>query len=120
MLGPNFFPSRRQMSKYENTLKVKLEPFMGGFKANLKDVITQTVKRILKLKNYSGNSETLTVKLSAGFDGSGSHVQRAGRNANINTKVENYIYTLKECHNVYALEVFRQSCNGLYRNYFLD
>ena len=93
MLGPNFFPSRRQMAKYENSLKITLEPFMGGFKANLKDVISKTVQRILLLQNYSGNTEKLTVKLSAGFDGSGSHVQRAGRNANINTKVGKYVYT---------------------------
>ena len=80
------------MSKYENTLKVNLEPFMEGYKANLKDVITHTVQRILILQNYTGNSEKLIVKLSAGLDGSGSHVQRAGRNANINTKVGNYIF----------------------------
>ena len=80
------------MSKYENTLKINLEPFMEGYKANLKDVITQTVQRILILQNYTGNSEKLIVKLSAGLDGSGSHVQRADRNANINTKVGNYIF----------------------------
>ena len=87
MLGPNFFPSRRQMSKYELSIKIDLEPFMGGYKVDFKDAISKTVQRILELKKYSGNSENLTVKLSAGFDGSGSHVQRAGRNANINTKV---------------------------------
>ena len=87
MLGTNFFPSRRNMAKYENSIKINLEPFMGGYKADLKDLITKTVQRILALVKYSGDTENLIIKLSAGFDGSGSHVQRAGRSANINTKV---------------------------------
>ena len=85
--GPTFLPSRRKMAEYENSLKVKLEPFQGGHKADLKEVLTKTIQRILEVQKYSGDIEKLIVKLSAGFDGSGSHVQRAGRNSTINTKV---------------------------------
>ena len=88
MLGThNVFPSKNMVKKYEDSIKVKLTPFMGGYKADLKDVITQTIQRILLSINYTGDSKKLTVKLTAGFDGSGSHVQRAGRMSNINTKV---------------------------------
>ena len=58
-----------------------------SIKADLKDAITKTIQRILLLINYSGNCNNLRVKLSVGFDGSGSHVQRSGRNAKVNTKV---------------------------------
>ena len=86
-LGSNFLPSRRKMSEYENSIKIKLEPFQGGHKADLKEVLTQTIRRTLEAIKYQGEIEKLIVKLSAGFDGSGSHVQRAGRNSNVNTKV---------------------------------
>ena len=89
MLGhSNVLPSKASVKKYEDSIKIELTPFMGGYKCDLKDAITKTILRILKLKNYSDkNCKKLVVKLSVGFDGSGSHIQRSGRGAKVNTKV---------------------------------
>ena len=87
-IGKHALPTQSQIKKYEDMVKIKLTPFLGGHKADLREAIIQTIKRILELKNYSDKDiSKLTVKISAGFDGSGSHVQRAGRESNINTKV---------------------------------
>ena len=92
MLGhSNVLPSKDAVKKYEDKIKIKLEPFLGGYKADLKDAITKTVLRILKMKNYSDkNCKQLIVKLTAGFDGSGSHIQRSSKHAKVNTKVGRY------------------------------
>ena len=88
MLGlHNVLPSKNKVKKYEDSIRIELTPFLGGYKANLKDVLTKTIQRILLLKNYKGNSKKLKVKLSGGFDGSGSHIQRAGKMSTVNTKV---------------------------------
>ena len=83
----NVLPSKNMVKKYEDSIKIPLTPFLGGYKCNLKDALIATIQRILKSINYTGDSTKLKVKISAGFDGSGSHIQRAGRMSNINTKV---------------------------------
>ena len=94
LLPPNVLPSKDKVKKYEDTIKIELKPFMGGYKCDFKDALNKTIKRILDLQNYKGNPEKLIVKLSAGLDGSGSHVQRAGRDSNLNTKVR-FLYRKK-------------------------
>ena len=83
----NVFPSKNKVKEYEDSIKIEVTEFFGGYKADFKDAFTQTLLRILKLKNYDGDINKLIVKISAGFDGSGSHIQRAGRMSDINTKV---------------------------------
>ena len=94
LLPPNILPSKDSVKKYEDSIKIALEPFLEGYKADFKDAVVKTIKRILDLKNFSGNVEKLIIKLSAGFDGSGSHVQRAGRDSDLNTKVR-FLYRKK-------------------------
>ena len=107
-IGKHALPTQSQIKKYEDKVKIKLTPFLGGHKADLREAIIQTIKRILELKNYKDKDVSkLTVKISAGFDGSGSHVQRAGREANINTKVYlDYLSTYAVFKNVDALIFF--------------
>ena len=87
-VGTHALPTRSAIKKHEDSIKIPLTEFMGGYKAEFKEAIKQTIQRILKLKKFSDEDcSKLTVKLSAGFDGSGSHVQRAGKDSEINTKV---------------------------------
>ena len=107
MLGThNVLPSKNMVKKYEDSIKIELTEFLGGYKANLKDILTKTIQRILQLKNYSGSCKKLKVKLSGGFDGSGSHIQRAGKMSTVNTKVR---FILKELfRNMYALNILKR------------
>ena len=86
-LSPKYFPSKDKVKKYEDSIKIDLTEFLGGYKANLKDVLIKTIQRILESINYTGSCKKLKVKLSGGFDGSGSHIQRAGKMSNVNTRV---------------------------------
>ena len=96
LLPPNVLPSKDKVKQYEDSIKILLEPFMGGYKADFKDAVAKTIIRILDLKKFTGNVEKLIIKLSAGFDGSGSHVQRAGRDSDLNTKVR-FLYIKNIC-----------------------
>ena len=103
-IGPHALPTRSAIKKHEDKIKIKMSPFMGGHKADLKDAITKTIQRILQLKNFSDKDcSKLSVKMSAGFDGSGSHVQRAGKDSEINTKVFLILYYYNILKNVDAL-----------------
>ena len=87
-VGPHALPSRYSVKKHEDSIKIPLTEFMGGYKADLKEAIRITIQRILKLKEFSDEDcAKLRVKLSVGFDGSGSHLQRAGKDSAINTQV---------------------------------
>ena len=103
-IGRHALPTRSAVKKHEDSIKIKLTPFMGGYKADLKDAIIKTIQRILQLKNYNyTDSSKFTVKISAGFDGSGSHIQRAGKDSGVSTKVflrHSYLFLKK---NVNAL-----------------
>ena len=94
-IGKHALPTQSTIKKYEDSVKIKLTPFLGGHKADLREAITKTIQRILELKKYSCKDiSKLIVKISAGYDGSGSHVQCAGRDSNINTKV----YLFRICY----------------------
>ena len=60
---------------------------MGGVKGEFKEIMEKTILRILESVNYdSSNCTKLNIKLVTGMDGSGSYIQRGGKNANIDTK----------------------------------
>ena len=99
----NVFPSKDKVKKYEDSIRIDLTEFLGGYKANLKDVLIQTIKRILESINYTGSCKKLKIKFSGGFDGSGSHIQRAGKMSNVNTRVRLISKLLFK--NMYALNM---------------
>ena len=99
----NVFPSKDKVKKYEDSIRIELTEFLGGYKANLKDLLIKTIQRILESINYTGSCKKLKVKLSGGFDGSGSHIQRAGKMSNVNTRVR-FIFK-KFFQNMYALNI---------------
>jgi hypothetical protein len=73
-----------------NELMPTLEPFMKGVKANLKEALTKTIQRTLEINPHPGFELGLggymTAKVACGFDGSGSHAQRTGKDVNVNTR----------------------------------
>ena len=106
MLGHhNVLPSKNKVKQYEDSIKIELTPFLGGYKANLKDVLAKTIQRILQLKNYKGSSKKLKVKFSGGLDGSGSHIQRAGKMSTVNTKVRSILRNYFQ--DMYALNILK-------------
>ena len=48
-VGPHALPSRSAVKKHEDSIKIPLTEFMGGYKAEFKEAIKITIQRILSL-----------------------------------------------------------------------
>ena len=80
------FPTKYQLDKLAEEMKIPLSDFMNGKKTNFSENISKTLERLLASLDYQANDDSeFSVKIGAGFDGSGSHIQRGGKKARVNT-----------------------------------
>ena len=80
------FPTKYKLDQLAEEMKLPLTDFMNGKKTNFSENISKTLERLLISLDYETNEDSqFTVRIAAGFDGSGSHIQRGGKKARVNT-----------------------------------
>ena len=80
------FPTKYKLDQLADDMKLPLTDFMHGKKTNFSENLSKTLERLFVSMDYKPNEDSqFSVRLAAGFDGSGSHIQRGGKKARVNT-----------------------------------
>ena len=65
------FPSKNQLEKVQNEIKLPLSELLHGKKSNLSENMAKNLQRLFIAEKYipDENTDTFTVKIVPGFDG---------------------------------------------------
>ena len=82
----DIFPTKYKLDQLAEKLKLPLTDFMNGKKTNFSENISKTLEHLFESIDYQPNEDSeFSVTIATGFDGSGSHIQRGGKKARVNT-----------------------------------